>query len=173
MRTWSSTSAWCPITLPISPLARPRSRSGSSTLPWVAGVPGVSALNAEWAALGETRSRACSTCTGKSSPDAECSQRTGQFGDSPLAVILLAGIERPRLASARPPLSLTRSRDVAGQAGSRRWERDGHGQAAAGHGLRGDGGAVGGGDGADDGQAEPVAVAAAPGRCPSGGFACG
>jgi hypothetical protein len=40
-------------------------------------------------------------------------------------------------------------------------EGDVDGQAAAGPGLRGDGGAVGGGDGPDDGQAEAVATTAA------------
>src|SRR5215472_4917259 len=88
---------------------------------------GVSALNVERAALSERRSRACSICIGKSSPHAECSQKTGQFGGSQLSLIFWPGTERPRLASARPPVSLIRSRDVTGQAGRRRWERDGHG----------------------------------------------
>src|SRR5271155_3617348 len=54
----------------------------------------------------------------------------------------------------------------AGLRQDRRGEGDVDGQAAAGPGFRGDGGAVGGGDGPHDGQAEAMAAVAAGG----GGF---
>src|ERR1035441_11013995 len=70
-----------------------------------------------------------------------------------LALRLAADLYAGRAASMRP----------TGLRQDRRGEGDVDGQAAAGPGFRGDGGAVGGGDSPDDGQAEAVAAAAAGG----------
>src|ERR1035437_6383978 len=70
-----------------------------------------------------------------------------------LALRLAADLYAGRASSMRP----------TGLRQDRRGEGDVDGQAAAGPGFRGDGGAVGGGDSPDDGQAEAVAAAAAGG----------
>src|ERR1035441_4200400 len=76
-----------------------------------------------------------------------------------LALRLAADLYAGRAASMRP----------TGLRQDRRGEGDVDGQAAAGPGFRGDGGAVGGGDSPDDGQAEAVGAAAAGGGAPGGG----